>query len=55
MARSDQDSKLARAQFLLSEGLDEDEVGNHDEAFELYTQAVELCIEAVIFFLVLKI
>lgn len=38
---------LERAYFLVTQAFDEDEKGNSDEAIELYTQAVELCIQAV--------
>ncbi|XP_062847345.1 calpain-7 [Trichomycterus rosablanca] len=37
---------LERAYFLVTQAFDEDEKGNSDEAIELYTQAVELCIRA---------
>lgn len=40
-------SELSRANFLLLEALDEDESGNAEEAIELYSSAVELCLEAV--------
>ncbi|PVD29464.1 hypothetical protein C0Q70_08715 [Pomacea canaliculata] len=36
---------LERARFLLSEALDEDEKGNIQDAIDLYTEAVELCIK----------
>lgn len=35
---------LERAHFLVTQAFEEDEKGNDDEAIELYTQAVELCI-----------
>ncbi|MBN3305524.1 calpain-7 [Amia ocellicauda] len=35
---------LERAYFLVTQAFEEDENGNTDEAIELYTQAVELCI-----------
>lgn len=35
---------LERAHFLVTQAFEEDEKGNVDEAIELYTQAVELCI-----------
>ena len=38
---------LERARFLLSEALDEDEKGDVEDAIDLYTQAVELCIKVV--------
>ncbi|XP_018612389.2 calpain-7 [Scleropages formosus] len=37
---------LERAYFLVTQAFEEDEKGNGDEAIELYTQAVELCIQA---------
>ncbi|KAL2084694.1 hypothetical protein ACEWY4_020212 [Coilia grayii] len=37
---------LERAYFLVTQAFDEDEKQNTDEAIELYTQAVELCIQA---------
>lgn len=40
-------SELSRAHFLLLEAFDEDEAGNAEEAVELYSSAVELCLEAV--------
>ncbi|XP_005739325.1 calpain-7 [Pundamilia nyererei] len=36
---------LERAHFLVTQAFEEDEKGNDDEAIELYTQAVELCIK----------
>ncbi|XP_033854201.1 calpain-7 isoform X2 [Acipenser ruthenus] len=36
---------LERAYFLVTQAFDDDEKGNVEEAIELYTQAVELCIE----------
>lgn len=38
---------LERAYFLVTKAFEEDEKQNGDEAIELYTQAVELCIQAV--------
>lgn len=38
---------LERSYFLVTQAFEEDEKGNSDEAIELYTQAVELCIQAV--------
>lgn len=38
---------LERAHFLVTQAFEEDEKGNDDEAVELYTQAVELCIKTV--------
>ncbi|XP_077516036.1 calpain-7-like isoform X2 [Amblyomma americanum] len=41
-----QQLQLDRAKFLLSQALDEDERDNYQDALELYTQAVELCLQA---------
>lgn len=41
-----QQLELDRAKFLLMQALDEDEANNSQEALELYTQAVELCLQA---------
>lgn len=41
-----QQLQLDRAKFLLSQALDEDEADNYQEALELYTLAVELCLQA---------
>ncbi|XP_071515726.1 calpain-7-like [Panulirus ornatus] len=38
--------ELGRANFLLLEAFDEDEAGNAEEAIELYSNAVQLCLEA---------
>lgn len=38
---------LERSYFLVTQAFEEDDKGNGDEAIELYTQAVELCIQAV--------
>lgn len=38
---------LERAHFLVTQAFEEDEKGNDEEAVELYTQAVELCIQTV--------
>lgn len=38
---------LERAEFLMYQALDEDEVGHVEEALTLYTQAIELCISTV--------
>lgn len=43
--KSQQQKDLERAGFLLSEALDEDEKGDLEDAIELYTEAVELCIK----------
>ncbi|XP_076593932.1 calpain-7 [Chaetodon auriga] len=42
--KSRQQVDLERAHFLVTQAFEEDEKGNDDEAVELYTQAVELCI-----------
>ncbi|XP_056141890.1 calpain-7 isoform X2 [Lampris incognitus] len=42
--KSRQQVDLERAHFLVTQAFQEDEKGNADEAIELYTQAVELCI-----------
>ncbi|KAK5921573.1 hypothetical protein CgunFtcFv8_018928 [Champsocephalus gunnari] len=42
--KSRQHLDLERAHFLVTQAFEEDEKGNDDEAVELYTQAVELCI-----------
>lgn len=41
---SRQQVDLERAHFLVTQAFEEDEKGNDDEAIELYSQAVELCI-----------
>ncbi|KAF7649589.1 hypothetical protein LDENG_00139130, partial [Lucifuga dentata] len=43
--KSRQQVDLERAHFLVTQAFEEDEKGNSDEAIELYTQAVELCIK----------
>uniref|UniRef100_A0A7N6A093 Calpain catalytic domain-containing protein n=1 Tax=Anabas testudineus TaxID=64144 RepID=A0A7N6A093_ANATE len=43
--KSWQQVDLERAHFLVTQAFEEDEKGNDDEAIELYTQAVELCIK----------
>jgi len=40
-------SDLSRANFLMLEGLEEDEAGNSTEAIELYSEAVKVCLQAV--------
>lgn len=45
--KSWQQVDLERAHFLVTQAFEEDEKGNDDEAIELYTQAVELCIKTV--------
>ena len=37
---------LERGHFLLLEALDEDEAGNSEEAVQLYTESITLCIKA---------
>ena len=39
-------SDLERGHFLMTEGLDDDENGNYEEALDHYTEAVELCLKA---------
>lgn len=46
--KSRQQVDLERAHFLVTQAFEEDEKGNDDEAIELYTQAVELCIKTVV-------
>lgn len=43
--KSKQQVDLERAHFLVTQAFEEDEKGSGDEAIELYTQAVELCIQ----------
>ncbi|KAM6967673.1 calpain-7 [Aplochiton taeniatus] len=43
--KSRQQVDLERAHFLVTQAFEEDEKGNGDDAIELYTQAVELCIQ----------
>ncbi|KAK7109473.1 calpain-7-like [Littorina saxatilis] len=43
--KSQQQIDLERARFLLTEALDEDEKGDMQDAIDLYTEAVELCIK----------
>ena len=45
--KSKQQLDLERAHFLVTQAFDEDEKGNKDEAIELYTEAVELCLKTV--------
>lgn len=45
--KNEQKLDLDRAEFLLRQGLDEDEAGNEEEAVELYLQAAELCLKTV--------
>ena len=45
--KSRQQVDLERAHFLVTQAFQEDEKGNGDEAIELYSQAVELCIQTV--------
>ncbi|XP_067125410.1 calpain-7-like [Centruroides vittatus] len=44
--KNNQQSELERAEFLLHQAFDEDEADNNEEAIELYSQAVELCLTA---------
>ncbi|KAL7976770.1 hypothetical protein Chor_008719 [Crotalus horridus] len=43
--KSKQQLDLERAHFLVTQAFDEDEKGNKEEAIELYTEAVELCLK----------
>nr|XP_034984699.1 calpain-7 isoform X3 [Zootoca vivipara]XP_034984700.1 calpain-7 isoform X3 [Zootoca vivipara] len=43
--KSKQQLDLERARFLVTQAFDEDEKGNSEEAIELYTEAVELCLK----------
>ncbi|XP_066483406.1 calpain-7 isoform X4 [Tiliqua scincoides] len=43
--KSKQHLDLERAHFLVTQAFDEDEKGNAEEAIELYTEAVELCLK----------
>ncbi|XP_062980483.1 calpain-7 isoform X3 [Elgaria multicarinata webbii] len=43
--KSKQQLDLERAHFLVTQAFDEDEKGNGEEAIELYTEAVELCLK----------
>ncbi|XP_033021460.1 calpain-7 isoform X2 [Lacerta agilis] len=43
--KSKQQLDLERARFLVTQAFDEDEKGNGEEAIELYTEAVELCLK----------
>jgi len=38
---------LERAHFLVTQAFEEDDKGNAEEAIELYTEAVELCLKTV--------
>lgn len=38
---------LERAHFLVTQAFDEDEKGNVEDAIELYTEAVDLCLKTV--------
>lgn len=42
-----QQKDLEKADFLVRQGLDEDEKGNKDEALPLYMDAAELCLRTV--------
>lgn len=44
--KNSQQIELERAEFLLHQAFDEDEADNIEEAIELYSQAVELCLTA---------
>lgn len=45
--KSKQQLDLERARFLVTQAFDEDDKGNAEEAVELYTEAVELCLKTV--------
>ncbi|KAG9476084.1 hypothetical protein GDO78_002914 [Eleutherodactylus coqui] len=45
--KSKQQLDLERAHFLVTQAFDEDDKGNAEEAIELYTEAVELCLTTV--------
>lgn len=45
--KSKQQLDLERAHFLVTQAFDEDDKGNAEEAIELYTEAVELCLKTV--------
>jgi calpain-7 len=47
--KNEQLSKLERAEFLMREALDEDQDMNYENAIELYTEAIDLCLKAVSF------
>ncbi|KAK2170660.1 hypothetical protein LSH36_1g05016 [Paralvinella palmiformis] len=42
--KTKQQQELDRARYLIEQAFEEDEAGNREEAFELYTQAAELCL-----------
>ncbi|XP_054712227.1 LOW QUALITY PROTEIN: calpain-7-like [Uloborus diversus] len=44
--KNEQKLELERAEFLLRQGLEDDEAGNVEAAVELYLQAAELCLKA---------
>ncbi len=45
--KSERELQIERAYFLVNQALQEDEQGHDQEAIELYTQAVQVCLEAV--------
>lgn len=45
--KSKQHLDLERARFLVTQAFDEDDKGNAEEAIELYSEAVELCLTTV--------
>jgi calpain-7 len=47
--KSEDLSKLERAEFLMREALDEDQDINYESAVQLYTEAIDLCLKAVSF------
>ncbi|TKR68110.1 hypothetical protein L596_024143 [Steinernema carpocapsae] len=44
--KSEHQVNKERVKFLMNQALENDEAGNHDEAVELYSQAVECCLKA---------
>ena len=47
LPQSQNQKTLQKCKFLFCQALDEDEAGNTDEAVELYSQAVQLALDAV--------
>lgn len=45
--KDESQNDLERAEFLLYAALDADDVQDHDEAVELYSEAIQLCLDAV--------
>lgn len=46
VSKNEEQKKIERAEFLLFQALEEDEARNFEEAVELYTTAVEICLDA---------